>query len=224
MRRRWAGAPAGGRRPALRHLGAEQTQRLRARGVEVDARVGQHLRGNALLLAEKPEQQVLGADVAVVELARLAHGELEDLLRARRIGKIGAGRLRRFPLLDGLLDLLLNLVEIDAQVLENRRGDALTLADEAEQDVLRPHVLVVETRGFLARHREDLPHTLGEVVAVHSSLSSGCPASGVTPSSPPLLLAPVARIVRARGSLRSRSAIAPRHTPGAQSGRKSGAC
>ena len=53
------------------------------------------------------------------------------------------------------------------EVLQHRRGDALTLADQAEQDVLRAHVLVVETRGFLARHREDLPHPLGEVVAVH---------------------------------------------------------
>ena len=75
-----------------------------------------------------------------------------------------------FPLLHRLLDLLLNLVELDAQVLQDGRGDALALADQAEQDVLGAHVFVVETRGFLARHREDLPHPLGEVVAVHGAL------------------------------------------------------
>src|SRR2546425_7641767 len=35
-----------------------------------------HLRGDALLLAQQPEQQVLGADVRVVQLARLAHRQL----------------------------------------------------------------------------------------------------------------------------------------------------
>ena len=82
------GCAAGGRcaPPALRHLGAEDAQRLGARRVEIDARVGQHLRRDPLLLAEQAEQQVLGADVGVVELARLAHRELEHLLGARRIG------------------------------------------------------------------------------------------------------------------------------------------
>ena len=152
----------------LRHLRAEQAQRLRARGIEVHAGVREDLRRNALLLAQQAEQQVLGADVGMAELARFAHGELEHFLRARRVGEVGAGGLRRFPLLDRLLDLLLNLVELDAEILQDGGGDALALADEAEQDVLRPHVFVVETGGFLARHREDLPHPLGEVVAVHS--------------------------------------------------------
>ena len=75
-----------------------------------------------------------------------------------------------FALLHRLLDLLLDLVQLDGEVLKHRGGDALTLADEAEQDVLRAHVLVVESRGFLARHGEDLPHPLGKVVAVHQSL------------------------------------------------------
>ena len=166
-------AAAAARRPRLRaalllrHLGAEEAQRLGARGVEVHAGVGQHLRGDALLFAQQSEQQVLGADVGVAELASFAHRELEHLLRARRVGEVGTGRLGRFPLLDRLLDLLLNLVELDGEILQHGGGDALTLADEAEQDVLRAHVLVVETGGFLARHREDLPHPLSEVVAVH---------------------------------------------------------
>ena len=96
------GAAGGGCAPAaacaaarlLRHLGAEEAQRLRARRLEVDAGVGQHLRRDALLLAEEAEQQVLGADVAVVELARLAHRQLEHLLRARRVREVGTGRLR----------------------------------------------------------------------------------------------------------------------------------
>ena len=80
-------------------------------------------------------------------------------------------------------DFLLDVVQLDVEVLEHRRGDALALADEAEQDVLRPHVFVVETGGFLARHRENFPHPLGEVVAVHNSLTSGS-LVGVQPTEP----------------------------------------
>src|SRR5688572_8873088 len=83
LRRSWRAAPALLRRSAtLWHLGAKEAERLGARGVEIHARIGQHLSGNPLLFAKEAEQEVLRADVAVVELTRLAHGELEDLLRA----------------------------------------------------------------------------------------------------------------------------------------------
>src|SRR3954468_11339763 len=39
--------------------------------------------------------------------------------------------------------------------------------------MLRPHVFVVKTSRLLARHREDFPHSLGEVVAVHDALKCG---------------------------------------------------
>ena len=43
---------------------------------------------------------------------------------------------------------------------------------------------MVKTSGLLARHRKDLSHSLGEVVAVHSPLKSGARAP-VTPATPP---------------------------------------
>src|ERR671918_424920 len=52
----------------------------RMRSVEIDASVGEHLRRDSLLLAEEAEEQVLGADVAVIELAGFAHRQLEDFL------------------------------------------------------------------------------------------------------------------------------------------------
>ena len=39
------------------------------------------LRGDTFALADEAEEDVLGADVVVAELQRLAQGELEDLLR-----------------------------------------------------------------------------------------------------------------------------------------------
>jgi hypothetical protein len=61
----------------------------------------------------------------VVELARLGHRELENLLGSGGIGKL-AQRDRRLPLLDGFFDPLVHLIEIRAQVGEHGRGDTFT--------------------------------------------------------------------------------------------------
>src|SRR5204863_4142565 len=58
-------------------------------GVEVE----QDARGDALVLADQAQQDVLRADVVVAQAQRLAEGELEDLLRARREGDLAAGDL-----------------------------------------------------------------------------------------------------------------------------------
>ena len=52
--------------------------------VQVRAQPDQHLGGDALALADQAEQDVLGADVVVAELQRLAQRQLEDLLGPRR--------------------------------------------------------------------------------------------------------------------------------------------
>ncbi len=65
-------------------FGAEQRRRLHADLGRVDAEVGEHASGYAFALADQAEQQVLGADVVMVELARLFEGELDHALGARR--------------------------------------------------------------------------------------------------------------------------------------------
>ena len=110
---------------------------------------------------------MLRADVGVVELARLGHGQLEHLLGARGVRKIGAGRRSRLPLLHGLLDLLLDLFEIHVEVLEDGGRDSFAFANEAEQDVLGADVLVVQTGRLFARHLQNLPDSISEIVAVH---------------------------------------------------------
>jgi hypothetical protein len=78
-----------------------------------------------------------------------------------------------FSLLDRLFDLLLDLVQLDVEILEDRRGYTFTLSDQTEQDVLRADVLVMETSRLFSRHREDFSDSLGEVVAVHVALNFG---------------------------------------------------
>ena len=91
----------------------------------------EHLGGDALALADEAEEDVLGADVVVAELQRLAQRQLEHLLGARRERDVAAGR--RAALADDLLDLAADGLERDAERLERLGGDALALVDQPEQ-------------------------------------------------------------------------------------------
>jgi hypothetical protein len=103
----------------------------------------------------------------MTEVASFAHGELENFLGAGSIWKVGTGGGSRLSLLHGLLDLLLNLVEVDTEVLKDGGSDSLTFTDEAEQYVLGTDVFVVEASRLLTSHGENLSDSLCEVVTVH---------------------------------------------------------
>src|SRR5262249_2845123 len=102
---------------------------------------------DALTLPDEAEQDVLGADVVVSELKRLSQRQLEDLLGARRERDVA--RRRRPSLPDDLFDLATDGLEAEVRRLEGLRGDALTLMDEPEQDVLGADVVVVQEARFL---------------------------------------------------------------------------
>jgi hypothetical protein len=127
--------------------GAEQVEDLLADLFELEAQVHQHLGGDAVLLAQQAEQQVLGADVVVVEVAGLFDRVLDDLLGPRRLGQL-AHRDHLGAALDELLDLEADLAQVHAEVLEHVGADARAFLDEPEQDVLGADVLVVESAGL----------------------------------------------------------------------------
>src|SRR5690349_11508889 len=156
-----------GRSATLRHFGAEDAQRLRTRGLEVHTQLDQHLCGKSLFLSQQSEQQMLSPDITVIQLARFAHGKLEHLLCTRGIREIGPGGLTGSSLFDFRLDSRANLVEVRIEILQDGGRDALALSDESKQDMLGPDEFVVQVHSLLSRHGEDLPHPLGEVVAVH---------------------------------------------------------
>ena len=129
----------------------QQLDDLLADPVEVGAELLQHLGGDALALADQAEQDVLGADVGVAELQRLAQGQLEHLLGARRERDVAARGL--LALADDLLDLGAHGFQRDVEALQGLRRDALALVDQAEQDVLGTDVVVGEHAGlFLGQH------------------------------------------------------------------------
>src|SRR5205823_10858137 len=94
-RRALGGATGGGSLLAL--VAGEQLDDLLADPVEVGAELDQHLGGDALALTDQAEQDVLGTDVVVAELQRLAEAELEDLLRARGERDVPARGLLALP-------------------------------------------------------------------------------------------------------------------------------
>ena len=125
-------------------------------GVEVE----QDPRGDAFVLADEAEQDVLGADVVVAEDQRLAQRELEHLLRARGERDLAGRDL--VALADDAGDLGAHLLDGDVERLEHARGKTLLLAQQAEQDVLSSDVVVLERPRLVLRKNDDLASSLGE--------------------------------------------------------------
>ena len=153
-----AAALCGGGLLAL--VAGEQLQDLLADPVEVGAELDEHLGGDALALADQPEQDVLGADVVVAELQRLTQAQLQHLLGARGEGDVPGRGLLSLP--DDLLDLGADTLQRDAKGFQRLGGDTLALVDEAEQDVLRADVIVVEHPGLFLGQDNHTTRSVGK--------------------------------------------------------------
>ena len=127
-------------------------------GVEVEQDAG----GDALVLPDEAEEDVLRADVVVPERQGLAQRELQHLLRARGERDLPGRHL--VALADDARDLGAHLLHRDVQALEHARGKALLLTEEAEEDVLRADVVVLEGAGLVLGENDDLPGSLGEAL------------------------------------------------------------
>ena len=141
-------------------VAGQQLDDLLTDPVQVGAELDQHLGGDTLALADQAEQDVLGADVVVAELQRLAQAQLEHLLGARGERDVAGRRL--LALADDLLDLAAHAFEGDAQRLQRLGRYALALVDQAEQDVLGADVVVVEHPGLFLGQDDDAPCAVGE--------------------------------------------------------------
>ena len=111
-------------------------------GRRLRLRRDEHLDGDALALAQQAQQDVLGADVVVTQLQRLAEAQLEHLLRPRREGDVPGGGL--LALADDVAHLLAHGIEGTPEGFERLGADSLVLVDQTEQDVLGADVIVVQ--------------------------------------------------------------------------------
>jgi hypothetical protein len=170
-------APAARRAPAAR--AGEHADDLVADLLRVGVEVEQDARGHALVLAHEAEQDVLGADVVVAEGQSLAQGELQHLLGARGEGNL-AGR-HFLARTDDADDLSAHALHGDVQRLKDPRREALLFAEEAEEDVLGPDVVVLERPRLLLGEDdhltcslcESLEHGLGSFLPTSARLALG---------------------------------------------------
>ncbi|CAG7170935.1 hypothetical protein PICSAR21_03545 [Mycobacterium avium subsp. paratuberculosis] len=156
-----AAAPTGaGLGGLLALVAGEQLDHLLAHPGQLGAQLDQHLGGHALTLADQAQQDVLGADVVVAELQRLAQAQLQHLLGARGERDVSGRRL--LALADDLLDLAADALQRDAQRLQRLGRHALALVDQTQQDVLGADVVVVEHPGLFLRQDDDPAGAVGK--------------------------------------------------------------
>ena len=136
---------------------------------------------DALVGPHEPEEDVLGTDVVVAERDRFPERQLERLLPARRERNLA--RLRSLAATDDPDDVGLDLLERDIQRLEYARRDPLLLAQQPEEDVLRPDGVVTESPGLVLGEDDDLARALGEALEHRPSVTNRvrCPTSSRTP-------------------------------------------
>ncbi len=135
--------------------------------LQLGAELLQDLGGNALALPDQAEEDVLGADVVVTELQRLSEAELEDLLGSWGERDVAGRRL--LALADDLDYLVPDRSQVDVEALQCLGGDALTLVEESEQDVLGADVIVVQVARFFLGQNDDPAGSVRETLK-HLSL------------------------------------------------------
>ena len=140
---------------AMDHVDSGRTQ-----FAQVDIHLDEHLGAHALAFADQAEQDVLGADIAVTELQRLAQTQLQHLLGVRSKGNVPVGGGIAFA--DHLLDLLAGVVQGHSLGCERLGGDPLTFADQAEQQVFGADVVVLESARLFLRQHDHAPCTVGK--------------------------------------------------------------
>ena len=134
--------------------------------VQVDPERLEDPGGDALPFPDEAEEQVLGADVVVAEPAGLVDRELDDALGAWRQADLADDRA--VTATDDELDGGPHLGQLDVHVLEDPRGDTLAFPDQAEEEMLRPDVVVVEPLRLVLSQGQDLARAIRELVeAIH---------------------------------------------------------
>jgi hypothetical protein len=141
---------------------------LAAGPLQVGAQLDQHPRRQAVPLPDQAQQQVFGANVVVVELAGLFVGQVDHPLGARRElhvlaeAAVTPGNLS--------LDVGADAAQGHPEPVQDAGGDAVALAHQAQQQVLRADVVLTQAGGFFLREEHHAPRPLGETLP-HSVLT-----------------------------------------------------
>ncbi len=107
------------------------------------------------MLAQQAEQKVFRAYIIVIQVPGFLDGVFDDFLGPGGLGQLAHGDHVRAAL-DQFFDFQADLAQIHVEVLQHVGADAAAFLDQAEQDVLRADVFVVEALGFLVGQGHDL--------------------------------------------------------------------
>ena len=116
---------------------------------------------HAVVDVDKAEQDVLCAYGHLLEIERLAKRTGQNLLGTRCEWDLAQGLLLQH---NRALDLGAHAVGSDADALEDPRGDASILAEQAEQDVLGPDAIALQLASLVLGGDDDPASMLCETV------------------------------------------------------------
>jgi hypothetical protein len=106
----------------------------------------QNPRGDALALTHETEEQVLGADMVMAERLRLVDGQGEHFAHARHKLDLALG-CAVAPTDDGS-DSIPYLIQLDPQPAQHLGSDAFFFAEQSEEEVLCPDVVMILNLSF----------------------------------------------------------------------------
>ena len=158
-----------------REIRVELFENLVPRPLDIDFETLEDTRRDAFTFAQKPKQNVFGADVGMIERFGFLAGEGQDFFHARRVGNVSdhLGFRSRANL---LLHFHSHGLQIETHFLQNVHRHALPQLDQSQKQMLGADVIVVEAVGLLASERQDLLCPWCEII--HCSMarpSRHCP-------------------------------------------------
>ncbi len=130
--------------------------------LQVDAQALQDAGGDAFALAHQAEQQVFCANVIMIQAASFIDGELNHLF-----GTGSQTNLAQDDTISPANDVFNgapNFVEIDAEVTQDFRSNALAFAHQAEQQMFCADVVVLEALGFFLSEAQDFSCSLCKLI------------------------------------------------------------
>jgi len=156
-------------------LWREHADDLVADRLQAGAEVEQDASGNPIVLSDQAEQDVFGLDVVVAPDERLAQGNPQNLLRTRCERDLTTAS-DFVAVADDAHDRRAHTVDRNAQALEYASSETLILAQQAEEDVLRPDVIVSECPRLVQGKNDHAPGPLREPFEHTTEVNLSCTA------------------------------------------------
>ncbi len=156
----------------------EDLDGVRPHLLQAETKAFQHPCSYAFALPEQSQEEVFGAQVVMMDAPRFVDGKLQHFLSPW--GQTDFARREVLSATHDTLDGLTSPLEIDAQACKHFTGHAFPLAEQAQQEMFSPDVVMLEALRLFLSKTHHMPGSLGEPVeapslvhACFGSLSTG---------------------------------------------------